>query len=88
MRSYMILAVLVLAASTISPAMSAPGQLTSCCKAPQFEYECIPILLAMSLIFMLVPEGKNLNRAGLKSRRENRKTDRTSVFRYYSCIQG
>ena len=72
MRSYMNLAVLVLAASIISPAMSAPGQCKSRCKdskPPKPEYECIQILLAMSLIFMLVPEGENLKRSRLQTRR-------------------
>jgi hypothetical protein len=71
MRSYINLAVLVLAASIISPAMSAPGQPISYYKPPKPEYECIPImLLAMPLIFMPVPEDKNLDRTGLQPRRE------------------
>jgi len=62
MHSYMNLAVLTLAMSTtVSPALSAPGQFISVMP----EYEWIPILLAMSLIFVLVPE-----RTPLQTRRE------------------
>jgi hypothetical protein len=77
MRSYMKLTVLALAASTISPGLSAPGQPCSGCMPTQQEYECIPMLLGMSLIFMLVPEGMELNRTRMQSRREGPARRRT-----------